>query len=248
MWPTARYFTLLGAAGRRYPGDLSPDAGTGEVAEVQPGVGGIVPAPPASWDAERSLGSPKIALEKIHPMVVDFDPDQMIQRLRHLAAEGIAVDVVYQLRDPIESIRSFLAYQQRAERWHPDMDGADVVAQYYASYSMMAQLIERVPGPVVAYPAFKESPRALAAVYETVFSADHDKAVALAADVLAATSAESRQATQKGPFVSADRSGVPARTQILLGWPDRGEASRRRIDELMDVYQSLVERSVGRDE
>ncbi len=248
MWPTARYFTMLGAGGRRYPGDLSPDAGTGEVSEVQPGVGGIVPVPPASWDAERSLGSPKIALEKIHPMTVDFDPEQMIERLGYLADEGITVDVVYQLRDPVESIRSFLAYQQRAERWHPDMEPADVIAQYHASYSMMAQLSRRVPGPVVAYPDFRESPMALGAVYEAVFAADHDMAVALAAEVLAATSAASRQAIQKGPFVDADRSGVPDRTQILLGWPDRDSESKHRVEELMAAYQRLAGLAVGRDE
>ena len=248
MWPTARYFNLLGATGRRYPGDLSPDAGTGEVLEVQPGVGGIVPGAHGSWDAERSLGSPKIALEKIHPMTVDFDPDEMLSRMDHLARDGIQVDVVYQLRDPVDSIRSFLAYQQRAERWHPDMSGEDVIAQYAASYEMMERLIVRQPGPVVAYPQFKETPSHLAAVYEAVFGANRDEAVELAAEVLAVPNPETRKSTQKGPFVDSDRSGIPARTQILLGWPQRDESAKNRIDELMAVYQRLAERALDRAE
>jgi hypothetical protein len=240
FWPTAELFTALGAGGRRYPADLSPDAGRGDVIEVQHGVGGLVPSVGIE---RRDLAVPAVAIEKIHPMTVDFDSDALTGRIDRLETEGIEVTLVYQVRDPVESIRSFLAYQQRAEGWHADFASESVVGLYRSSYEMMGSLFSKRPGPVIEYATMRESTQALVELYLAVFGG-RDDLLDLAAAALAGNTVESRKSTQKGPFVDADRRGVPSRADILLGWPTGAEAERSSMERLMVLYQELTARAL----
>jgi hypothetical protein len=247
LWPTAEIFERIGGRGRRYPADLSMDTQDGEIIEVQAGVGGIIPwsGPSGTTFRDQFETLPPIAVEKIHPMTVDYDIRTLGERLDEIAATGIAVRPVYLTRDPVESIRSFLAYQARAEKWHANMPPDSVVSLYHLSLRMMEELSAGRDGPFVSYERLRDSAVETVTDLYRLLTEDDSDAERVALHAVQITRRDLRASTQSGPFVDSGRDEVPDRSELLLGWPRYDEGAKTLIRETIDLHHKLSGRATG---
>lgn len=124
----------LGQSGRRYPLAFSDVDSSGQAIEVENGSGAMIPGRPL-------LGSPLWFVEKTHPEFFDFDVARLLDGVHNLEAAGRRVEVVLGIRDPVETMWSMAAYQQRDPGWYAWLDAAgipDVVARSFETLAGVA--------------------------------------------------------------------------------------------------------------
>lgn len=220
----ADVYRALNVGGRRYPAHLTADNGVPALdIEIQDGVGGLVPS---FQDEKESLdgSSPGCerswAVEKVHPSAIEFDVPAFVDRLdRYEKSRPLGVRLVYLVRDPMSSIRSFLAYQQRDSRWHSEAPLRSVPDLYLQSYRTIRDMLCARPGPVITYDDLIQDPAAIALeLYESLWpEISTDRAATYAARITAHTSRDAVLQRQAGPFVGTVDEKVPSPSEFLVG-------------------------------
>lgn len=162
----ADFFGYLGLKGRRYPTDLQGDRENGVDIEVRPGEWEQMPRfvlPSALISPARSRDP--YALEKLHPHFFDFDPVSFTTKLRGLAPDT-AAKIIYQVRDPRESIVSFLRYKERNPVWNAHLTQQAVFPFMRRTYEALDQCAAAFPGFILDYDALEaDLPRALKRIF-----------------------------------------------------------------------------------
>lgn len=147
----ADLWQYLGMRGRRYPKDLRGDTDNAVRIEVRPGEWESLPRyvlPSALTTPARTVEP--YALEKCHPHFFNHDVARFVARLKELNARGSA-RVIYQMRDPKESIVSFLRYKERNAAWNAHIPPEKVVPHMCRIFETLAATATAYPGLVIDY-------------------------------------------------------------------------------------------------
>ena len=148
--PTARVWTELGITGVRYPGAFHHAEGASVPLEIAPGFGAAIPGfrradLPGLDDADRW------ALEKAHPEYAGFSAAGLAARIRNLRESGVAVEVVYGVRNPIDSMWSMAEYKARNPNWYSALPVEEIPQHILKSIETLAELRELSGGSVIEY-------------------------------------------------------------------------------------------------
>jgi hypothetical protein len=152
-------FEVLGLKGRRYPADLSVSGGERHKIEVRPGRWESIAALEVSISgALGSAGSKResYAIEKIHPHFYGFNVDRFVRRLRELEKD-VVVKMCYLVRDPRESVISFLEYKKRNPLWNRNRAVKSVPEHMQRIYESILRTALAWPGAVIEYGELKKS-------------------------------------------------------------------------------------------
>jgi len=154
MIESGTIYRNLGLEGRRYPLDLSKDIQSGLRLEVRPDRGKWDTIPEFFLQKEYQLAygswSPSYAIEKIHPHFFHFDIPIFLDRINQYE-RTTQISMVYLVRDPLNSIRSFFAYQERNPSWNKNREGSEVMIHMQKIYQTIAELTDLYPGLIVDY-------------------------------------------------------------------------------------------------
>ena len=143
----------LGQHGRRYPQAFCDVDAGGQAIEVQDGIGAVIPGRPAT-------GEPSWFVEKTHPEFFDFEASRLVAGIESLVEAGRRVEIVLGVRDPIETMWSMLAYQQRDPSWYAWLDPASIPDFVARSLETLAAVAAAHPCRVMDY-AGPDSQRAI---------------------------------------------------------------------------------------
>ena len=243
---TADTFLALGGSGRRYPVHLSDTKDSTKAIEAVPGGGSVIPdfPPPPSHDI--SLAKPSLALEKLHPMVFGFDAEGFARRVESLSDRfPDGVQIVYLVREPAATLRSFISYQRRAPGWSANIPQSGVVDMYLRSYETMDALIELMPGQIVAYEDMSQALTTLSAVYESLTPEfGREAIIEIASHALVATQRDRRAGSQAGPFLGDAKRDGPTDMELQLGtYADDPARARQAFDRCRQLYRSIAAQS-----
>ncbi len=151
MEPDRRIWEALNLGGRRYPRDLATT--TGLSLEVLADTWDYIP------DFSLPVGTPAIpsdiqqspyAIEKLHPHFFRHESDRFLKRL-HQLERTTAFKLIYQVRDPKESIVSFLQYKHRQPTWNAHRNDRDLAIHIRRIYEVMLSLATQSPGLILDY-------------------------------------------------------------------------------------------------
>ena len=151
--PTARVWTALDMDGRRYPGAFHHVDGASVPLEIAPGLAAAIPAfPQAVLPGVRPTEeADRWALEKAHPLFVEFDARRLASRVRDLRLGGAEIEIVYGLRNPLDSMWSIAEYKARAPRWLETLAVEEVPRFVARSLATLAELHALLGGVVIEY-------------------------------------------------------------------------------------------------
>lgn len=171
--PEAVVFTYLGMNGRRYPRDLSGDGASTQTVEVRPGEWETLPTfTLPHTDFDPSL--PRYALEKCHPHFFKHDVDSFVQKLKRLPN----VRMIYQVRDPDESLLSFMRYKERNPSWNPHIGQDELPAHMRRIYESLLKCAQQYPGLVVDYTTLENDfEGSMRRIFDTLWQGGYDDAL-----------------------------------------------------------------------
>jgi hypothetical protein len=133
----------MGFQGRRYPTSLSDQGRYTTPVEVQPRVGARIPVVEADTTVQGTQRT--IAIEKAHPQFFDYDPGRLTAGIARLHDRGTDVDVVVQVRRPLEVMWSMAEYKRREPAWYASLDPADIPAYVLASFRSLRRIADEFP-------------------------------------------------------------------------------------------------------
>jgi hypothetical protein len=209
--PQADVFEYFGMTGRRYPRDLAGDANHAVRIEVRPGEWDMLPG--FALPEQRSGNMlPEFSLEKCHPHFFKHDVDGFVHKLEALAPRT-TVRMIYQMRDPQESLLSFLQYKQRNPTWNPHIGPEELPAHMRRIYESLLRCGQKYPGLIVDYTELEADFRGtLARIFGFLWDASTDGALLDAIED--ATRRENRKATtflgQRTTDVHRDKASYSA--------------------------------------
>jgi hypothetical protein len=147
MHPRYRIHQKLDLHGRRYPRDLSGTSENGRPIEVSPGDWENIPRMDGTLSGEYRGAA--VNIEKIHPHFFDYDVSNFVKNLSSSFGSH-DLKLVYQVRDPKETLVSFLEYKRRKPDWdHRRLD--EIPSHLRRIYESMRDVSQAVPGLVVDY-------------------------------------------------------------------------------------------------
>jgi hypothetical protein len=150
--PKAEIFRYFGMSGRRYPRDLAGDTTNGVRVEVRADEWETLPVFQLPADVgQQAAHLPVYSLEKCHPHFFQQDVEGFVGKLRELDAHS-TVHVIYQVRDPQESLLSFLRYKERSPTWNAHLEPDAVPAHMQRIYESLLACATAYPGLIVDYP------------------------------------------------------------------------------------------------
>lgn len=157
FYPRYTLYQQLGLTGRRYPRDLSDGPKAVKSVEVRPSVWASVPSPRSEveWGSafsERERINYAYNIEKIHPHFFEHRIDEFFNRVGGLDNKH-EIEFVCQVRDPKESIISFLEYQKRNPYWNAHRNNVDVIRHMEEIYGSIKKVAERESCLVIDYSA-----------------------------------------------------------------------------------------------
>ena len=209
----------LGQSGRRYPSAFSDVDSSGQAIEVENGSGAMIPGRPL-------LGSPLWFVEKTHPEFFDFDVARLLDGVHNLEAAGRRVEVVLGIRDPVETMWSMAAYQQRDPGWYAWLDPAGIPDFVARSFETLAGVATSLSCRIMDYSG---PPSQRAMLHELAVGLFGDSAEAADSwiDAVEAETVAGNRARREGSgFI-----GAPTTTRDPLGpdgiWSSAGVAIER---------------------
>lgn len=245
LLPTADLYRALGVSGNRYPGDLSRSPRPFPI-ELRPNVGGTIPAlePPTGMRRPEARLD-RYAIEKVHPTAVDFDAPGFVRRVERLADDLDGnITLLYLIRRPADSIRSFISYQRRGG-WHQDVPRDGVVELYRRSYEVMAFVRKEFPGSVLSYDALREDPTRMSQLFERLapHTAMPEDIARISSHAIEATRRGKVESRQTGPFVAPIEGDLPSDFELSLGFGSEpaGDSSTRAYAECLRMYNGLLD-------
>lgn len=194
-------FAFLGMTGRRYPRDLAGDPTDAVRVEVRAGEWDNLPNFHLPTEVVAQAAKlPVWEVEKGHPQFFGFDVPAFVGRLNALKALGCDVQMVYQVRDPRESMTSFLRYKERNPDWFSHITPERVPTYSRRIFEGLLACANAYPGLVVDYEELQGDVRVvLARLYAHLWS---DPAAATPDLLEAIAHATGRgQRAQKTPFL-----------------------------------------------
>lgn len=194
--PRADVFRYFGMTGRRYPRDLSGTTETGLQVEVQPGNWEALPTFPLPAEVgQQAAALPVYSLEKCHPHFFRQDVDGFVRRLRQLEGHS-TVRMMYQVRDPAESLISFLRYKERNPTWNTHLAPAMIPAHMRRIYESLLACAAAYPGQIVDYTELEDQTEAtLRRLFDSLWPSQAAYDEPLIQAIIHATGREQRQAT-----------------------------------------------------
>jgi hypothetical protein len=242
--PEADIFRYFGMTGRRYPRDLAGDAASGVRVEVRPSEWETLPAFQLPEDVgQQAADLPAYSLEKCHPHFFKQDVDGFVAKLRELDHYS-TVRMIYQVRDPQESLLSFLRYKERNPTWNAHLEPDAVPAHMQRIYESLLACARVYPGLIVDYVELEsDTAVTLGRIFHRLWhSADAYDDVLLDA-ITSATGRDQRQATT---FLGQQTTNVD-RDKAQYG--DLFERHAHEITATYDAYNALLAlRDEERDE
>jgi len=152
MHPRFLVYRELHLRGRRYPRDLSNKSNAAMLVETRPGEWDQIPDPGAnlsiSTDTDRRYN-----VEKIHPHFFGHDVASFLERIERLSQQCNVV-FLYQVRDPRETLTSFLEYKRRNPSWD-HRDPSDIPAHLRRIFESISEVVAHVGGGVIDYATLK---------------------------------------------------------------------------------------------
>jgi FkbM family methyltransferase len=244
--PTMDVFRQLGARGRRYPIHLSDGPGATLDIEAQEGLGASTPA--FTLRDVHIRPSRRLAVEKIHPSAIRFDVPGFLDRLG--AIKGVKrkhIRCCYLARDPVDSIRSFLAYKDREPDWGVDAPVSSAPELYLRSFEALRELVSERPGPVIRYEELVADPiQIISRVYRWLWpKIDWPTLVSVASQATDMTRRDRRKDSQTGRFLGQSDDAVPSDISLLLGLGDElPEGSHRAIEKCRRLRAEIIKLGV----
>lgn len=194
--PTADIFRYFAMTGRRYPRDLAGDAANGVQIEVRPGEWETLPAFQLPADVgQRAAALPVYSLEKCHPHFFGHDVAAFVAKLHQLEAYS-TVRMIYQVRDPQESLISFLRYKARNPTWNAYLDPAAIPAHMRRIYESLLACATAYPGLIVDYTELeKDTTATLGRIFHRLWHSPNAYDAALLDAITQVTGRNHRQST-----------------------------------------------------
>jgi FkbM family methyltransferase len=241
--PAVDIFRELGVRGRRYPLHLSDGFGETLDIEAEEGVGAGIPAFTLR-DVGTRPGS-RLAVEKIHPSAIRFDVPGFVSRIDEMEdATHKQIRCCYLTRDPVDSIRSFVAYKRREPGWGIDAPISSAPDLYLRSFEALVELISKRPGPVVRYERLAADPiQTVASVYQWLWpEIGRSRNASIASEAVELTRRDRVENAQTGRFLGQADDATPTTTSLLLGSDDElPEGSHRVIQECRRLSAAMAE-------
>lgn len=247
LLPTADIFRQLRVSGRRYPIHLSDGPGATLDIEVEEGLGAGIPAF-ALRDVHVRPNN-HLAVEKIHPSAIRLDVRGFLDRANGLeSAKGKQIRCCYLTRDPVDSIRSFLAYKYREPTWKwGDVPVSSTPDLYLRSLEALRELVSERPGPVIQYEDLIADPiQIVGRVYQWLWpEVDWATHVSIASRATDMTRRDRREDSQTGRFLGQSDDAVPSDMSLLLGVGDElPEGSHRAIEKCRQLRAKITKLGV----
>jgi len=148
-------YTKLGLVGRRYPRDLSGRKKGSTHIEVRPDMQKkdwvpIFSISDKSYRIPDEILKKPYAIEKIHPHFFQQDVKNFLNNINTLFPQN-NIKFIYLVRDPEQTFRSYLAYQERNPNWNSGRTQADVVSHMEKTYQSIRESAELRPGLIIDY-------------------------------------------------------------------------------------------------
>ena len=137
----------LGMHGRRYPTNLSDSGRYAVPVEVEPGVGALVPS--LARDLEIPTSKSSVAIEKAHPRFVGNDPERLKEGLARLENRGTNVDLILQVRRPLDVMWSIAEYKARQPGWYSRLAPSDIPEYVLSSIRSLGQFAVEIPNTTI---------------------------------------------------------------------------------------------------
>lgn len=192
----ADVFRYFGMSGRRYPRDLSGTTDSGLQVEVRPDEWEALPTFQLPAEVgQQTADLPLYSLEKCHPHFFRQDVDGFVKRLRQLERSS-TVRMIYQVRDPEESLLSFLRYKVRNPSWNPHIQPDAAPAHMRRIYESLLACARAYPGEIVDYAELEHQTEAtLGRLFDSLWPDGNARDARLLAAIVQATGRDQRQAT-----------------------------------------------------
>ena len=201
MHPRYRIHPLLGLHGRRYPRDLSNGTDCSKRIEVLPEQWELIPD--LSIDLPLSPDDSPIHLEKIHPHFFHYDADALLGRINELRREH-RVEFIYQVRDPKQTLVSFLEYKRRNPTWD-NRTLPEIATHMQRIFETMERVFQHIPGPTVEYSILSDHPERVVQRLFSFITGDHPLTDSQIEKILHATRRD-KKAEGETSFVGTTRS------------------------------------------
>jgi FkbM family methyltransferase len=219
--PAADLYRRLGVKGRRYPVHLSDGLGPTIDIEVEEGLGARVPAfTPRDVDIGPTS---HLAVEKIHPAAIRFDVPGFLRRVDEIGSQQRKeIRCCYLTRDPVDSIRSFLAYKHRESDWAPNLPVSSAPDLYLRTFEALRELVSERPGPVIRYEELVADPSQIVSrLYQWLWpEIDPSTNVSIASRAIEMTRRDRVERNQTGGFVGQADATIPSDLSLLIGADD----------------------------
>ena len=90
-------------------------------------------------------------MEKAHPQFAGFSANGLAARVRNLREHGVTVEVVYCVRNPIDSMWSMAEYKARNPTWLSTLPVEEIPRHVSQSIEVLAELRDLSGGSVIEY-------------------------------------------------------------------------------------------------
>lgn len=243
MHPHSVIYDSLGMGGRRYPQDLSHSTPeTGISIEVRLGEWVVIPdfaiANAASYVSDAVLKHP-YAIEKCHPHFFMNNVPQFLERVRKLE-QHTTVKFIYQIRNPKDSLLSFLRYKARNPAWNAHRPEEQIAAHMRVIYSSIAQMMEERPGVLIDYKDLaRDFSGTIAKILNELWADDRYGANGSNTDLvmlMSAATARKKREVSGTPFLDRQAEGMQS---------DRHDpffaTYAETIDDCQQAYRSILQ-------
>lgn len=234
--PTADVFSFLGMTGRRYPRDLAGDPADAVRVEVRPGEWDNLPRFHLPQDIITSVVTlPVWEVEKGHPQFFGFDVPAFVARLDALKALGCDVRMVYQVRDPRESMTSFLRYKERNPDWFGHIPPERVPNYSRRIFEGLYACALAYPGLVVQYHELRGDVRAVLTRLYTHLWSDASAITPALLDAIAVATGRGQRDKQT-PFLGKQTT----QAEDVAAYAALFDANTAQIEASYAAYHSLL--------
>lgn len=232
---TSFVYQTLGIAGNRYPKDLVAGNRNGEAIELRDGVGAFLPRlrQVAFGEEARDL----VAVEKVHPSAFDFDPAALLGSLGRLEKRLGRVQLVLLVRDPVDTYRSFVSYQESAG-WRPGVSATSVGQFYASSLSTLQRLRSLHEGCLIA--TYEDLVADPVGGYTNLAGRLGLKADAAAVSSVLEAAEQWRSQASQSPYFAASRNKPKSKpSQLVVGEGLPSESERDALEAARLLYEDM---------
>ncbi len=154
--PTYEVWEQLGLHGRRYPVAFSNTKDGRLAAEVEAGVGAVVPAIRRFDDQGAVDLDDTWLVEKAHPQFFDYEVAPFLERVERARENGLHTTMVLGVRRPLDAMWSMVEFKRRQPSWYAWLSVEEVPLWIARSLEALEQVSNHLDSLVID---FDEIPR-----------------------------------------------------------------------------------------